>query len=84
MLGVPKKQHWITVSTLLNYILGVGGRNEANGQEGRTQGLDRGDFLETVSEQWLKLNPEEYPFVRNLAAPLRTHDDRKDFSQASI
>src|SRR6202041_642862 len=39
-LGVPKKKHWITVSALLNYILGVAGRNAANGQFARSQGLD--------------------------------------------
>src|ERR1700722_7622162 len=44
-LGVPKKEHWITVSALLSYILGVAGQNAANGQLARTQGLDRGDFL---------------------------------------
>ena len=63
-LGVPKEKHWVTVSTLLNYILGVTGRNAANGQFARTQGLDRSDFLEAVSAVWLQLGPEEYPFCR--------------------
>jgi AcrR family transcriptional regulator len=78
-LGVPKKEHWITASALLNYILGVAGRNAANGQLARTQGLDRSDFLEAVSTVWLQLDPEEYPFVRSLAGQMRSHDDRKDF-----
>lgn len=78
-LGVPRKQHWITVSALLNYILGVAGRNAANGQLARTQGLDRTDFLNAVSSVWSQLDPHEYPFARSLAAPMRTHDDRKDF-----
>ena len=78
-LGVPKKEHWITVSTLLNYILGVAGRNAANGQLARTQGLDRGDFLEAVSSAWAQLDPEDFPFARTLAGPMRSHDDRKDF-----
>jgi hypothetical protein len=78
-LGVPKKEHWITVSALLNYMLGVAGRNAANGQLARTQGLDRGDFLEAVSAAWAQLDPEEFPFARSLAGPIRTHDDRKDF-----
>jgi AcrR family transcriptional regulator len=78
-LGVPKKEHWITVSALLNYILGVAGRNATNGQLARTQGLDRGDFLEAVSTAWAQLDPEEFPFARSLAVPMRTHDDRKDF-----
>ena len=78
-LGVPEEKHWITVSALLNYILGVGGRNAANGQLARTQGLDRSDFLEAVSTVWSHLDPEEYPFARSLAGQLRAHDDRMDF-----
>jgi AcrR family transcriptional regulator len=78
-LGVPEKEHWVTVSALLNYILGVGGRNAANGQLARTQGLDRSDFLEAVSIVWSQLDPEQYPFARSLAGEMRAHDDRKDF-----
>ena len=78
-LGVPKKEHWVTASALLNYILGVGGRNAANGQFARMQGLDRSDFLEAVSTAWSQLDPEEYPFVRSVAGHLRSHDDREDF-----
>jgi AcrR family transcriptional regulator len=78
-LGVPKEKHWVTVSALLNYILGVGGRNAANGQLARTQGLDRSDFLEAVSTVWSQLDPKEYPFARGLAGQLRAHDDRADF-----
>jgi AcrR family transcriptional regulator len=79
VLGVPKKEHWVTASALLNYILGVAGRNAANGQLARTLGLDRSDFLEAVSTAWSQLDPEEYPFTRSLAGQLRSHDDRKDF-----
>src|ERR1700677_4248465 len=78
-LDVPKEEHWVTVSALLNYILGVGGRNAANGQLARTQGLDRSDFLEAVSTVWSQLDPEEYPFARSVAGQMRAHDDRKDF-----
>jgi AcrR family transcriptional regulator len=78
-LGVPEEEHWVTVSALLNYILGVGGRNAANGQLARTQGLDRSDFLGAVSTVWSQLDPEEYPFARSLAAQMRAHDDRMDF-----
>jgi hypothetical protein len=60
-------------------MLGVAGRNAANGQLAPTQGLDRGGFLEAVSAAWAQLDPEEFPFARSLAGPIRTHDDRKDF-----
>ncbi|BCW90467.1 hypothetical protein sos41_36370 [Alphaproteobacteria bacterium SO-S41] len=78
-LGVPARDQWTTVGALLNYILGVGGRNAANGQLARTQGLDRSDFLETVSAAWSGLDPVAFPFARGLAAQVRTHDDREDF-----
>jgi len=78
-MGVPKKEHWVTVSALLNYILGVAGRNAANGQFARTEGLNRTDFLEAVSAVWSQLDIGEYPFARSMAAPMRSHDDRKDF-----
>ena len=78
-LGVPDKDLWATAGALLNYILGVGGRNAANGQFARANGLDRSDFLAAVSTAWSQLDPDEFPFVRSLAGPMRTHDDRVDF-----
>lgn len=78
-LGVTDEEQWATVSALLNYILGVGGQNAANGQFARTRGLDRSDFLEVVATDWSQLDPDEYPFVRSVAGQLRTHDDRMDF-----
>ena len=78
-LGVPDEEQWAVVSALLNYILGVAGRNAANGQLARTRGIDRSDFLEAVSTVWSQLDAEEYPFARSLAGQLRAHDDRKDF-----
>ena len=78
-LGVPDQEQWATVSTLLSYILGVGGQNAANGQLARARGLDRSDFLEAVSTVWSQLDPDEYPFARSVAGQLRAHDDRMDF-----
>jgi AcrR family transcriptional regulator len=78
-LGVPDKEQWATVSALLNYILGVGGQNAANGQLARTRGLDRSDFLKAVATVWSQLDPHDYPFARSLAGQLRAHDDRMDF-----
>jgi AcrR family transcriptional regulator len=79
-MGVPKTKHWISASTLLNYILGVGGRNAANGVYARANGLNRTTALDAIATAWLQLDAGEYPFVRSLAAQLRMHDDRKDFA----
>ena len=78
-LGVPDEEQRAVVGTLLNYILGVGGQNAANGQLARTRGLDRSDFLEAVATTWSQLDPREYPFTRSIAAQLPAHDDRTDF-----
>ena len=78
-LGVPGDEQWATAGALLNYILGVAGQNAANGQCARAQSLNRADFLEALSQTWLRLDPDQYPFTRSVAAQLRTHDDRADF-----
>jgi AcrR family transcriptional regulator len=78
-LGVEDDTQWAVVGALLNYILGVGGRNAANGQLARTRGIDRSDFLEAVATEWLKLDPKKYPFTRSVARQVRAHDDRVDF-----
>jgi AcrR family transcriptional regulator len=78
-LGVPEEQQWAAVGTLVAYILGVSRQNAANGQLARTQGLDRSDFLQTVSTAWSQLDPDVYPFARSVAGHIRDHDDRVDF-----
>ncbi len=78
-LGVPDEEQWAVVGALLNYILGVGGRNAANGQLARKRGLDRTEFLEAVATMWSGLDPDEYPFARSVARRVRDHDDREDF-----
>jgi AcrR family transcriptional regulator len=78
-LGVPEEEQRTAVGTLLNYILGVGRHNAANGQLARARGLDRSDFLDAVATTWSQLDPHEYPFTRRIAGQLRAHDDRADF-----
>jgi AcrR family transcriptional regulator len=78
-LGVPDKQQWAAVGTLMAYILGVSRQNAANRQLARTRGLDRSDFLEAVSTAWSQLDSKEYPFARSVAGQIRNHDDRVDF-----
>lgn len=78
-LGVPESGAWTAASALLNYILGVAGQNAANAMLAKVHSLERSGFLEDVSVSWSKLDPEDYPFTRSMAARLRAHDDRKDF-----
>src|ERR1700733_5451298 len=78
-LGVEGDTQWAVVGALLDYILGVGGRNAANGQLARERGLDRSDFLEGVATASSQLHPHKYPFTRSLAGQVRAHDDRMYF-----
>ena len=78
-LGVEGDTQWAVVGALLDYILGVGGRNAANGQLARERGLDRSDFLEAVATAWSQLDAHKYPFTRSVAGQVRAHDDRMDF-----
>jgi AcrR family transcriptional regulator len=78
-LGLPDEEQWAVAGALLSYILGVGGRNAANGQLARARGIDRSDFLDAVATMWSQLDPQEYPFTRSVAGQVRAHDDRMDF-----
>lgn len=77
-LGVPTAAQFTAASAVLNFILGVGGQNAANARVLRGT-TNRTDFLETVSAAWASLDPDEYPFTRNVADQLRDHDDRVEF-----
>jgi AcrR family transcriptional regulator len=77
-LGVPAAAHFTAASAVLNYIVGVGRQNAANARA-HQGGLGRKDFLETAADAWASLDPDEYPFTRNVADQLRNHDDRAEF-----
>lgn len=78
-IGVPEQERWAAVSALLNYILGVGGQNASNAQQGRERGADRSAMLGEMAGRWAQLDADAYPFVRSVAAQMRDHDDRADF-----
>jgi AcrR family transcriptional regulator len=77
-LGVPEGAQFDAASALLNYVLGLAGQYAATARllPGET---DREDFLATVAASWTQLDPDEYPFMRQMAAQLREHGDREQF-----
>ncbi|MFJ4872921.1 TetR/AcrR family transcriptional regulator [Streptomyces sp. NPDC088757] len=77
-LGVPEEAWFDSASALVNYVLGVAGQNAANARL-HAHGTDREAFLGAVAEQWGRLDPARYPFVRRLARQLPRHDDREQF-----
>lgn len=80
-LGVPDAARFTAWSALLNYILGVGGQNAADGRahQARQPDTSRTDFLDAAATAWADLDPGEYAFLRSIADQLRVHDDRTEF-----
>ena len=77
-LGVPEGAQFNSASVLANYILGCAAQNAENARS-HAVGTDRTAFLGAVAAQWTRRNPARYPFVHEVAAQLRDHDDRDQF-----
>jgi AcrR family transcriptional regulator len=77
-LGVPERAQFDCASALENYVLGLAGQYAAAARLIPRE-TDRSAFLGTVAARWARLDPAEYPFVRQMAARLPEHDDREQF-----
>jgi hypothetical protein len=77
-LGVPRRAQFDCASALVNYVLGLAGQYAA-GARLLAPETDRSAFLATVAARWAQLDPAQYPFMRQVAAQLREHDDREQF-----
>ena len=77
-LGVPGRAQFDSATALVNYILGLAGQYAA-GARLLSPDTDRAAFLANIAARWAQLDPAEYPFVHQMAAQLREHDDREQF-----
>ena len=77
-LGVPGRAQFDAASALVNYVLGLAGQYAA-GARLLARDTDRSAFLAGVAARWTQRDPAEYPFVHQVAAQLREHDDREQF-----
>ncbi|HEY6787695.1 MAG TPA: TetR/AcrR family transcriptional regulator C-terminal domain-containing protein [Trebonia sp.] len=77
-LGIPERAQFDCASALVNYVLGLAGQYAA-GARLLAPETDRSAFLATVAARWAQLDPAQYPFMRQVAAQLREHDDREQF-----
>lgn len=77
-LGLCGQTLFDSASALLHYILGVAGQNAANPRLVPDE-TDREVFLGRVAAQWLQLDAQAFPFVRQAATQMRDHDDRAQF-----
>ena len=80
-LGVPKGNWFTATSALVHYVLGAAGQTATNITSVRAlgPGVDRAEFLGSVSTVWAQLDPDDYPFTRAVVAEVREHDDREQF-----
>jgi AcrR family transcriptional regulator len=65
-------------SALVNYVLGAAAQYAA-GPGRQASDVDRTAFLQTLSQQWERHDPADFPLVHELAAQLPEHDDRDQF-----
>ena len=77
-LGIPDHARFNAATALLSFILGLAGQYAA-GARVFTKETDRAAFLGAVAVRWLQLDPEQHPFVRQVATQLAGHDDRQQF-----
>jgi AcrR family transcriptional regulator len=77
-LGVPRRAQFDCASALVNYVLGLAGQYAAAARL-LARETDRSAFLATAAARWAQLDPAEFPFMRQMAAQLREHDDREQF-----
>ncbi|TSD47284.1 TetR family transcriptional regulator [Rhodococcus sp. KBS0724] len=77
-LGVPESAQFDCASALVNYVLGLAGQYAA-GARLHARETDRSAFLATIAAGWEQLDSADYPFLRQVTAQLRDHDDRQQF-----
>lgn len=83
-LGLPRDDWFAATSTLVHYILGATAQNvrtpgDAGRGPGPGAGPDRAEFLDAAARAWQDLDPDEYPFIHDIAEQMRGHDDREQF-----
>lgn len=64
---------------LVDYILGVAGRNAAHARVRTDQHVGRTAALTAIADRWARLDPARYPRVHHAAGHLAEHDDREQF-----
>ncbi|NJP74230.1 TetR/AcrR family transcriptional regulator [Streptomyces sp. C1-2] len=83
-LGVPRGDWFTATSTLVHYVLGATSQNaqaadDVPGDAPPDTEEVRAAFLDTASRAWRDLDPEEYPFLHDIADQMRAHEDRAQF-----
>jgi len=80
-MGIPRPRWFDATATLVHFILGALSQNARTEPESSDPGAgpDRGEFLSSVSIAWRALDPDQFPFLHEIADDAAEHDDRQQF-----
>lgn len=78
-MGVPARSQFDVWSALVNYILGVAAQGATKARVMKDSEEDRAKILQSVADQWARLDPKKYPFLRQTASQIADHDDRAQY-----
>lgn len=76
-MGVPEPARFDHASALMTQVLGVAGQYAAATRLLAT--TERAPYLAAVATGWDDLDPDRWPFLRQVAPQMRAHDDRDQF-----
>lgn len=77
-MGLPTSEQFNAATALMSFMLGLAGQYALRTR--RFAGVkDRAEALREVADRWAALDPEQHPFVREIAEILPDHDDREQF-----
>ncbi|PRD43197.1 TetR family transcriptional regulator [Phyllobacterium phragmitis] len=77
-LGIPEKGRFNAATALLSFMLGLAAQYAVASHHFR-DGSDRTTALRAVAAKWMELDPEQHPFIHQVAPLLPVHDDREQF-----
>jgi AcrR family transcriptional regulator len=79
-LDLTPRQRFHAVSSIISYVVGVAAdMAQPPPQEFLDSGLEPAQFLAMYADRWRALDPDEHPFVHQIADEFATHDDADVF-----
>lgn len=78
IVGLPRQLQFFAATAVMNYVLGVGS-SMATVAETVARSTSREAYLSAAAQRWQDLEAD-CPFLHSVAADLRSHDDRAQFT----
>ncbi|TXS39477.1 TetR/AcrR family transcriptional regulator [Streptomyces sp. OR43] len=79
-LDLTQRQRFHAVSAVVGVVVGSAiDLGQEPPREVLDGSVDRDEFLGRYAEMWRELDPEEFPFMRDIADEFDGHDDREQF-----